>query len=149
MDLPGTECGSSMKILHLYIPLIPMESHILTCFLNHQKMTLRFGHISMDLFFEIPSKNNFEKQLEIYQILWPYFRWNFLFSFEFRLRVALAVDGHLTLISRIRNVNCKPFSFSFAYHTYFSVSDIRYYITFLVTFEKVILMSLYCMMSRI
>lgn len=48
---------------------------------------------------------------------WPY-------SFEFRLRVSLATDGDLNLISRIRNVNCKPFSFSFAYHTYFSVSDI-------------------------
>jgi len=31
----------------------------------------------------------------------------------------------LSLISRIRNVNGKPFSFSFAYHTYLSVSDIR------------------------
>ncbi|GFZ01298.1 Galactose mutarotase-like superfamily protein [Actinidia rufa] len=49
--------------------------------------------------------------------VWPH-------SFEFRLRVSLAADGHLTMISRIRNVNCKPFSFSFAYHTYFSVSDI-------------------------
>ncbi|KAL2517258.1 Galactose mutarotase-like superfamily protein [Abeliophyllum distichum] len=49
--------------------------------------------------------------------IWPH-------NFQFRLRVALAVDGHLTLISRVRNVNCKPFSFSFAYHTYFSVSDI-------------------------
>ncbi|GMN42985.1 hypothetical protein TIFTF001_012184 [Ficus carica] len=48
---------------------------------------------------------------------WPH-------SFEFRLRVSLATDGDLNLISRVRNVNCKPFSFSFAYHTYFSVSDI-------------------------
>lgn len=48
---------------------------------------------------------------------WPH-------SFEFRLRVSLAADGDLSLISRIRNVNGKPFSFSFAYHTYFSVSDI-------------------------
>ncbi|EXC22512.1 Putative glucose-6-phosphate 1-epimerase [Morus notabilis] len=48
---------------------------------------------------------------------WPH-------SFEFRLRVSLATDGDLNLISRIRNVYCKPFSFSFAYHTYFSVSDI-------------------------
>ncbi|GMY30477.1 putative glucose-6-phosphate 1-epimerase [Fagus crenata] len=45
-------------------------------------------------------------------------------SFEFRLRVSLADDGYLTMISRIRNINCKPFSFSFAYRTYFSVSDI-------------------------
>lgn len=44
--------------------------------------------------------------------------------FELRLRVLLTVDGNLTLISRIRNVNSKPFSFSFAYRTYFSVSDI-------------------------
>ncbi|XVE98938.1 hypothetical protein REPUB_Repub03eG0152300 [Reevesia pubescens] len=45
-------------------------------------------------------------------------------SFEFRLRVSLASHGSLTLISRIRNVNGKPFSFSFPYHTYLSVSDI-------------------------
>ncbi|KAI9089965.1 hypothetical protein K1719_028935 [Acacia pycnantha] len=48
---------------------------------------------------------------------WPH-------SFEFRLRVSLAADGDLTLISRVRNVNGKPFSFSFAYHTYLLVSDI-------------------------
>ncbi|KAK6260598.1 Aldose 1-/Glucose-6-phosphate 1-epimerase - like 2 [Theobroma cacao] len=48
---------------------------------------------------------------------WPY-------SFEFRLRVSLAADGSLTQISRVRNVNGKPFSFSFAYHTYLLVSDI-------------------------
>ncbi|XP_057981038.1 putative glucose-6-phosphate 1-epimerase [Malania oleifera] len=47
-----------------------------------------------------------------------------LHSFEFRLRVSLATNGNLTMTSRIRNVNGKPFSFSFAYHTYFSVSDI-------------------------
>ncbi|KAH0453578.1 hypothetical protein IEQ34_017902 [Dendrobium chrysotoxum] len=45
-------------------------------------------------------------------------------NFEFRLRVSLSMDGDLTLISRIRNINGKPFSFSIAYHTYFSVSDI-------------------------
>nr|XP_028961566.1 putative glucose-6-phosphate 1-epimerase isoform X5 [Malus domestica] len=49
---------------------------------------------------------------------WPH-------SFEFRLRVSLATNGDLNLTSRVRNVNSKPFSFSFAYHTYFSVSDIR------------------------
>ncbi|KOM55722.1 hypothetical protein LR48_Vigan10g161400 [Vigna angularis] len=48
---------------------------------------------------------------------WPH-------SFEFRLRVSLAADGDLTLISRVRNINGKPFSFSFAYHTYLLVSDI-------------------------
>jgi glucose-6-phosphate 1-epimerase len=49
--------------------------------------------------------------------IWPY-------SFEFHLRVSLALDGNLTLISRVRNINSKPFSFSIAYHTYFSISDI-------------------------
>ncbi|KAL0659644.1 hypothetical protein Bca4012_080229 [Brassica carinata] len=44
--------------------------------------------------------------------------------FEFHLRVSLALDGNLTLISRVRNINSKPFSFSIAYHTYFSISDI-------------------------
>uniref|UniRef100_A0A6V7QZ70 glucose-6-phosphate 1-epimerase n=1 Tax=Ananas comosus var. bracteatus TaxID=296719 RepID=A0A6V7QZ70_ANACO len=45
-------------------------------------------------------------------------------NFEFRLRVSLAMDGNLTMVSRIRNIDAKPFSFSFAYHTYLSVSDI-------------------------
>ncbi|KAL9683712.1 hypothetical protein QQ045_015540 [Rhodiola kirilowii] len=48
---------------------------------------------------------------------WPH-------RFEFRLRVCLAASGAITLISRIRNVHNKPFSFSFAYHAYLSVSDI-------------------------
>nr|GEY92358.1 putative glucose-6-phosphate 1-epimerase [Tanacetum cinerariifolium] len=53
------------------------------------------------------------------------FCWTSLFcSFEFRLRVSLGMDGNLTLISRIRNVNGKPFSFSFGYHSHLSVSDI-------------------------
>jgi hypothetical protein len=49
-------------------------------------------------------------------------------SFEYRLRVALGPGGDLMLTSRIRNTNAegKAFSFTFAYHTYFSVSDIRY-----------------------
>lgn len=34
--------------------------------------------------------------------IWPH-------SFEFRLRVCLTVEGNLTMISRIRNINCKPF----------------------------------------
>ncbi|KAF8042573.1 hypothetical protein BT93_A1033 [Corymbia citriodora subsp. variegata] len=49
--------------------------------------------------------------------IWPH-------SFEFRLRVALGPGGDLMLTSRIRNTDAKPFSFTFAYHTYFSVSDI-------------------------
>ncbi|KAJ6804062.1 putative glucose-6-phosphate 1-epimerase [Iris pallida] len=51
--------------------------------------------------------------------IWPH-------SYEFRLRITLGPGGDLMLISRIRNTNLdgKPFSFTFAYHTYFSVSDI-------------------------
>lgn len=57
------------------------------------------------------------KQSEEDLKIWPH-------SFEFRLRVSLAADGCLTMISRVRNINGKPFSFAFAYHTYFSISDI-------------------------
>ncbi|PPD88050.1 hypothetical protein GOBAR_DD15042 [Gossypium barbadense] len=48
--------------------------------------------------------------------IWPH-------SYEFRLRVALGLGGDLMLTSRIRNMNTdgKPFTFAFAYHTYFSV----------------------------
>ncbi|CAN6236158.1 unnamed protein product [Urochloa humidicola] len=51
--------------------------------------------------------------------IWPH-------SFEFRLRVALAPRGDLILTSRIRNTNIdgRNLSFTFAYHTYLSVSDI-------------------------
>lgn len=48
---------------------------------------------------------------------WPH-------CFEFRLRVSLTSNGDLVMISRIRNIDAKPFNFSFAYHTYLSVSDI-------------------------
>ncbi|XP_020267062.1 putative glucose-6-phosphate 1-epimerase [Asparagus officinalis] len=51
--------------------------------------------------------------------IWPH-------SYEFRLRISLTPGGDLILISRIRNTNAdgKPFSFTFAYHTYFYVSDV-------------------------
>ncbi|KAJ6691649.1 APOSPORY-ASSOCIATED PROTEIN C-RELATED [Salix purpurea] len=52
---------------------------------------------------------------------WPH-------SYEFYLRVALGTGGDPMLTSRIRNANAdgKPFTFTFAYYTYFSVLDIRY-----------------------
>ncbi|CAH1449951.1 unnamed protein product [Lactuca virosa] len=55
--------------------------------------------------------------------IWPH-------SFEYRLRVTLGPAGDLILTSRIRNTNTdgKPFTFTFAYHTYFSVSDIRRFV---------------------
>lgn len=51
--------------------------------------------------------------------VWPH-------SYEYRLRVTLGPGGDLMLTSRIRNTNAdgKALSFTFAYHTYFSVSDI-------------------------
>ncbi|CAN6250034.1 unnamed protein product [Urochloa humidicola] len=51
--------------------------------------------------------------------IWPHI-------FEFRLRIALAPGGDLILTSRIRNTNIdgRTLSFTFAYHTYLSVSDI-------------------------
>ncbi|XP_024979939.1 putative glucose-6-phosphate 1-epimerase [Cynara cardunculus var. scolymus] len=51
--------------------------------------------------------------------LWPH-------SFEYRLRITLGPRADLMLTSRIRNTSTdgKPFTFTFAYHTYFSVSDI-------------------------
>lgn len=44
-------------------------------------------------------------------------------NFELRLRVALGTSN-LILTTRIRNIDNKPFSFTLALHTYFSVSDI-------------------------
>ncbi|GLU22556.1 hypothetical protein SLE2022_386220 [Rubroshorea leprosula] len=51
--------------------------------------------------------------------IWPH-------RYEFRLRVALGPGGDLMLTSRIRNTNTdgKPFTFTFAYHTYLAVTDI-------------------------
>ncbi|KAI4329428.1 hypothetical protein L6164_021691 [Bauhinia variegata] len=45
---------------------------------------------------------------------------------EFRLRITLGPGGDLMLTSRIRNTNTdgKSFTFTFAYHTYFAVTDI-------------------------
>ena len=47
------------------------------------------------------------------------------FRFEIRLRVILTEEGHLILRSRVKNINGKPFGFSFAFRTYFAISDIR------------------------
>lgn len=65
------------------------------------------------------------------------------FSFEFHLRVSLNGHGHLILISRVRNVSGEPFSFSTGFHTYFSVSDIRYG-KFLVQMGLFSLMIIFC-----
>ncbi|KAL8236847.1 hypothetical protein R6Q59_017928 [Mikania micrantha] len=51
--------------------------------------------------------------------IWPH-------RFEFRLRVTLKPGGDLMLTSHIKNTDAdgKPFTFTFAHHTYFSVSNI-------------------------
>ncbi|KAI5075310.1 hypothetical protein GOP47_0009386 [Adiantum capillus-veneris] len=46
------------------------------------------------------------------------------YSFEFRLRVTLGPHGELGMTARVRNIDSKPFTFTTAFHTYFSVSDI-------------------------
>ncbi|KAJ0112043.1 hypothetical protein Patl1_02844 [Pistacia atlantica] len=46
-------------------------------------------------------------------------------GFELRLRISLSA-GKLTLIPRVRNVDSKAFSFTFALRNYLSVSDIRF-----------------------
>lgn len=50
--------------------------------------------------------------------------------YEFRLRIALGPTGDLMLTSRIRNTNTdgKSFAFTFAYHTYLYVTDIRFFV---------------------
>ncbi|XP_012851097.1 PREDICTED: putative glucose-6-phosphate 1-epimerase, partial [Erythranthe guttata] len=47
-------------------------------------------------------------------------------KFELRLRVILGPTGDLTMTTRVKNVNTngEPFAFKFAYHSYFSVSNI-------------------------
>eukprot|EP00270_Netrium_digitus_P008836 TRINITY_DN2665_c0_g1_i1.p1 TRINITY_DN2665_c0_g1~~TRINITY_DN2665_c0_g1_i1.p1 ORF type:complete len:304 (+),score=24.21 TRINITY_DN2665_c0_g1_i1:139-1050(+) len=49
--------------------------------------------------------------------LWPH-------SFELRMRVSLDKSGHLSSVLRVSNTDTKSFSFTFALHTYLSVSDI-------------------------
>ncbi|ESQ54708.1 hypothetical protein EUTSA_v10026020mg [Eutrema salsugineum] len=49
--------------------------------------------------------------------IWPH-------KYEFRLRVALGHQGDLTLTPRVKNSDRTPFNFTFAFHPYFSVSDI-------------------------
>ncbi|KFK29102.1 hypothetical protein AALP_AA7G089500 [Arabis alpina] len=49
--------------------------------------------------------------------IWPH-------KFEYRLRIELGDGGDLTLTSRVKNSDGKPFHFTFALHPYFAVSDI-------------------------
>ncbi|KAL3700858.1 hypothetical protein R1sor_018880 [Riccia sorocarpa] len=51
------------------------------------------------------------------QKIWPH-------NFELRLRVALSIGGDLTMTAKVKNIDSKPFNFTFALHTYLSVADI-------------------------
>lgn len=117
----GTEYGALKKILRLYRLLIPVTRHSLTCFLDHLMKISRFGLIGMMCDVIILHMNMAQNVCFSTNLVMIYR----VFSFELRVRVILSVDGCLSLVSRIRNVNSKPFSFSFAYRTYLSVSDIR------------------------
>ncbi|KAF7801611.1 putative glucose-6-phosphate 1-epimerase isoform X1 [Senna tora] len=55
-------------------------------------------------------------------------------SFELRLRISLSC-GKLVLISRVRNTDNKPFSFTFGLCNYLSVSDIRFVFFFFLIFN--------------
>ncbi|GMI77820.1 hypothetical protein like AT5G57330 [Hibiscus trionum] len=72
------------------------------------------SHASSRAFVDLILRQS-EEELKI----WPH-------RFEFRLRIALSPAGDLLLTSRIRNANTdgKSFTFTFAYHTYFLVTDI-------------------------
>ena len=121
MALRGIGCGALTRTLLLWTSMMAMTKFLWTCCLNHQKMIWSVGHTSMTpcwhhivAFLHVLSNLHAAKKIS-----------TFYFSYEFRLRVSLSMAGDLTLISRIRNINGKPFSFSYAYHSYFSVSDIR------------------------
>ena len=49
--------------------------------------------------------------------IWPH-------NFELCQRIVLGLNGELTSVIRVRNTDSKPFTFTFALHTYLSVSDI-------------------------
>ncbi|KAK9055252.1 hypothetical protein SSX86_026334 [Deinandra increscens subsp. villosa] len=72
------------------------------------------SHVTNEVFVDLLLKPT-EADLKI----WPH-------RFEFRLRVTLKPGGDLMLTSCIRNTDAagKPFTFTFAHHTYFSVSNI-------------------------
>ncbi|GKB41946.1 putative glucose-6-phosphate 1-epimerase [Tanacetum coccineum] len=71
-------------------------------------------NVSNSIFVDLILKST-EEDLKI----WPH-------RFEYRLRITLGPKGELMLTSRIRNTDTdgKPFTFTFAHHTYFSVSNI-------------------------
>ncbi|CAH2077930.1 unnamed protein product [Thlaspi arvense] len=54
--------------------------------------------------------------------IWPH-------KFEYRLRIHLGPEGDLTLTSRVKNTDVKLFNFTSGFHPYFSVSDIRLYLS--------------------
>lgn len=147
MDLQGAKSGQLRMILLRCTQTTPLANHLLTCYSNRPKKISSAGLMGKPSVLcsiivlvkrnrrfihsqHYDSKSLMFDLLHFRQFDYPFVcNYTFCFSpfvsFEFRLRVSLASEGNLILISRIRNINGKPFSFSFAYHTHFSVSDIR------------------------
>lgn len=123
--LQETRCGLWKTIHLLYLHLTQPEKPMSIWYLSHLMKTLRGSGLT-------GCKLDHKKILFWFLYMILVFHFSMIncycscFSFEFHLRVSLALDGNLTLISRVRNINSKPFSFSIAYHTYFSISDIRW-----------------------
>lgn len=125
MDLPGTRFGQSRMILLHFIQMTLLVNPLLICYSNPLKKIWSSGLTGKNFTYSSILLGNvmfltlLSSLWTLSLCLWP------SLSFEFRLRVSLTSDGNLILISRIRNINGKPFSFSLAYQTHFSVSDIR------------------------
>lgn len=115
-------------ILLRCIQTILLVNPLLIYYLNPLKKIWSSGLTGKNLVYSVNFISKYFLFLTFSLSLWP------SLSFEFRLRVSLSSDGNLILISRIRNINGKPFSFSLAYNTHFSVSDIRYIAYFLDLF---------------
>ena len=122
--LQETRCGLWKRIHLLYLHSTQLTKPISTWYLNPLMKTQQGSGLTGWILLWLL------RYIYIWSSLFPSFQIAYnnhsCFSFEFHLRVSLALDGNLTLISRVRNINSKPFSFSIAYHTYFSISDIRW-----------------------
>lgn len=124
-----------MMLLHANIPIFQSSRYIISVLKGQNKWLLWKQSFWIS---KIGLENTEEKKGEAWSI-----RISFIIfmkivliankrtcRYEFRLRVALSPEGELMLTSRVRNTNTdgKPFTFSFAYNSYFAISDIRFVI---------------------
>ena len=135
------ETGLGVLILsHLLFQQTLLSMLLLICYLSRQMKSLKFGltgrsykflyvcYVCVPLYIYHMTQN-LVLPAQFFCVEVVFMQIFSVCSFEFRLRITLGPGGDLMLTSRIRNTNTdgKPFSFTFAYHTYFSVSDIRYF----------------------